>query len=218
MRKESHSPGLFISFEGGDGAGKSTQIRLLADALRATGREVVTTREPGGSPGAESIRKLLLEGAADKWSPLTEALLMYASRADHLERTIEPALKRGAIVISDRFADSTMAYQGLAGALGEAAVAALYRLVVANRGPDLTIILDLPVEEGLKRSGATGGQEQRFESKGEAYQEQVRAAFLEIARREPDRCVVINAAGKAADIAARIIEAVQQRTGSLLKD
>ena len=206
----------FISFEGGDGAGKSTQIKRLAETLRAHGHEVVVTREPGGSPGAEAIRKLLLEGAADKWSPLTEALLMYASRADHLERTIEPALQRGAVVITDRFADSTMAYQGLAGALGEDAVLALQELVVGNRGPALTLILDLPVQEGLKRSGAAGGAEQRFESKGAAYQERVRAAFLEIARREPDRCAVIDASGDAEAVAKRVAEAVKQRLPSLL--
>ncbi|MEO1137611.1 MAG: dTMP kinase, partial [Pseudomonadota bacterium] len=130
--------GLFISFEGGDGSGKSTQIRRLADTLKAEGREVVLTREPGGSDGAEAIRKLLLAGDADRWSPLSEALLMYAARNDHIERTIQPALARGAVVISDRFADSTMAYQGLAGELGEEAVSTLYNLVVGERGPDLT--------------------------------------------------------------------------------
>jgi dTMP kinase len=215
MREQNKTSGVFISFEGGDGAGKSTQIKLLAEALRAQGREVVTTREPGGSTGAEAIRKLLLEGAADKWSPLTEALLMYASRADHLERTIEPALQRGAVVISDRFADSTMAYQGLAGALGEATVTVLQKLVVGNRGPNLTIMLDLPVDEGLKRSGETGAAEQRFESKGAAYQEQVRAAFLEIARREPKRCVVVDAAGPADAVAERIADAVKLRIPGL---
>jgi len=210
------SSGFFISFEGGDGAGKSTQIELLAEALRQTGREVVITREPGGSPGGEAIRKLLLEGDANKWSPISEALLMYAARADHLERTIEPALKRGAVVITDRFADSTMAYQGLAGDLGEQAVSTLYELVVAARGPDLTIILDLPVEEGLKRSGATGDAEQRFESKGAAYQEKVRQAFLEIARREPERCAVVSAKDGIADVAGRIREVIQTRFPQLL--
>ncbi|WP_428409334.1 dTMP kinase [Hyphococcus sp.] len=209
------SAGAFISFEGGDGAGKSTQIKLLADAIRDAGREVVTTREPGGSPGAEAIRKLLLEGSADKWSPVTEALLMSAARADHLERIIQPALARGAVVITDRFADSTMAYQGLAGALGEKTVIALYDLVVGNRGPDLTLILDLPIEEGLKRAGATGGQEQRFESKGAAYQEKVREAFLEIARREPDRCFVVDASGSAEKVAARIRNIVEKKLPAL---
>ncbi len=215
MSAPASSSGVFISFEGGDGAGKSTQIRLLAEALRSAGREVVTTREPGGSPGAEAIRKLLLEGAADRWSPLTEALMMYAARADHLERTIEPALKRGAVVITDRFADSTMAYQGLAGALGEDAVSRLHELVVAGREPALTIILDLPVAEGLKRAGASG-VEQRFESKGAAYHDKVRQAFLEIARRAPARCAVISAAGTAEDVSTRIRAAVAERLPGVL--
>lgn len=202
--------GLFISFEGGDGSGKSTQIRRLADKLRTDGREVVLTREPGGSAGAEAIRELLLEGEADRWSPLTEALLMYAARADHIERTIQPALSRGAVVISDRFADSTMAYQALAGELGEEAVSALYRLVVGDRGPDLTIILDMPVEEGLKRAGERG-HEQRFESKGRDYQERVRQAFCEIARRDPGRCIIISAIGDMDSVETRIRAAVAER-------
>lgn len=206
--------GLFISFEGGDGAGKSTQIRLLAETLRAAGREVVLTREPGGSPGAEAIRKLLLVGSADRWSPLTEALMMYAARADHLERLIGPALARGAVVITDRFADSTMAYQGLAGSLGEDAVTILHKLVVAGREPALTIVLDLPVEEGLKRASASG-VEQRFESKGAAYHEKVRAAFLEIARRAPQRCAVVSAEGSAAEVEARVRDAVRSRLPGL---
>ncbi|WP_375205927.1 dTMP kinase [Hyphococcus sp.] len=209
------SSGAFISFEGGDGAGKSTQIKRLAEALRTAGYDVVTTREPGGSPGAEAIRKLLLEGSADKWTPITEALLMYAARADHLERTIAPALKSGSVVITDRFADSTMAYQGLAGALGEETVAALHKIVVRDHEPDLSIILDLPVEEGLKRAGAVGGAEQRFESKGAAYHEKVRQAFLEIAQREPERCAVVSADGDAETVAARVRKVVQKRLPSL---
>ena len=184
--------GFFISFEGGDGVGKSTQIHLLAERLEKSGREVLTTREPGGSPGAEAIRKLLVEGDKDRWSPMTEALLMVAARRDHLERVILPALERGASVITDRFADSTMAYQGVAGALGRDAVAALHALAV-GRDPDLTVILDIPVEEGLARAHGRDGAETRFESKGLAFQEQVRAAFLEIAADSPDRCVVVKA-------------------------
>lgn len=202
--------GLFISFEGGDGTGKSTQIKRLAETLKAAGREVVLTREPGGSDGAEAIRKLLLEGDTDRWSPLTEALLMYAARNDHIERTIQPALARGAVVISDRFADSTMAYQGLAGELGGETVSALYDLVVGDRGPDLTIILDLPVEEGLKRAGDRG-DEQRFESKGAAYQERVRQAFAEIAHRAPERCISISALGDIESVETRIRAAIADR-------
>lgn len=216
MTRERATDGVFISFEGGDGAGKSTQIKLLAEALRKNGAEVVITREPGGSPGADAIRALLLEGAADRWSPMAEALMMYAARADHLERTIEPALARGAVVITDRFADSTMAYQGIAGALGEAAVSSLHDLVVKGRDPTLTVILDLPVELGLARSGAASGAEQRFESKGAAYQEEVRQAFLEIARRNPGRCKVIDASGGVEAVAVRVLEAVKHAAPHLL--
>lgn len=202
-------PGLFISFEGGDGSGKSTQIKRLAAAFTAAGRDVVVTREPGGSPGAEIIRKLFVEGDAERWSSLTEALLVYASRADHLERTILPALKRGAVVITDRFADSTMAYQGIAGALGEETVNKLHDIVVGDHDPDLTIILDLPVADGLHRAGDRGGEE-RFESKGVAYQEKVRAAFLDIAKRASERCVVIDASGDAEAVFQRVADAARK--------
>lgn len=185
--------GLFISFEGADGAGKSSQIARLADALRKSGKTVCVTREPGGSIGAEAIRKLLVEGAAERWSPMSEALMMYAARIDHLERTIRPALARGEIVITDRFADSTMAYQGIAGALGEDFVARLHALAVGADNPDLTIILDAPIEVGLARAGRRASAENRFESKGAGYQEKVRQAFLKIARDNPRRCVVIDA-------------------------
>ena len=211
MAAETETPkGVFISFDGGDGTGKSTQINRLAEKLRIAGRNVVTTREPGGSPGADAIRALLLEGDPGRWSSLTEALLMYASRADHLERTIIPALANGAVVISDRFADSTMAYQGLAGSLGENTVKTLHDIVVGNRDPDLTIILDLPVEHGLKRAVTRGG-EQRFESKGARYQEDVRQAFLEIARREPKRCTLVDARDDVDAVAERVFAAVRSR-------
>ena len=211
MAAETETPkGVFISFEGGDGTGKSTQINRLAEKLCSVGRNVVTTREPGGSPGADAIRALLLEGDPGRWSSLTEALLMYASRADHLERTIIPALANGAVVISDRFADSTMAYQGLAGSLGENTVKTLHDIVVGNRDPDLTIILDLPVEHGLKRAVTRGG-EQRFESKGARYQEDVRQAFLEIARRDPKRCTLVDARDDVDAVAERVFAAVRSR-------
>lgn len=185
--------GFFVSFEGGDGAGKSSQIGRLADMLRARGFAVRVTREPGGSDGAEIIRKLLVEGAAEKWSPMTEALMMYAARADHLERVIRPALDRGEAVITDRFADSTMAYQGIAGALGPEPVSKLHALVVGADNPDITIILDVPTDIGLARAGGRGAAESRFESKGASYQERVRQAFLKIAEDNPARCVVIDA-------------------------
>jgi dTMP kinase len=205
-------PGVFITLEGGEGAGKSTQAKRLADSFRLSGREVVLTREPGGSPGAEEIRGLLVRGDAGRWSALTEALLMNASRADHLERTIRPALARGAVVISDRFADSTDAYQGAGGGLPAETVTALYHAVVGPTRPKLTLIFDLPVEVGLKRAAARGGDE-RFESMGLAFHQRMRDRYLAIAAREPDRCVVIDAVRPPDEVAARIAEAVSERLG-----
>jgi dTMP kinase len=205
--------GRFITFEGGEGGGKSTQIRLLAERLGADGREVVLTREPGGAPGAEALRKLLLEGEVDRWSPLSETLLMYAARNDHLERLIRPALARGAIVLCDRFADSTRAYQGAAGGVDPAFIAALEQQVLGDTRPDLTLILDLPVDEGLARAAARPGAEVRFESKGKAFHERLRQAFLEIARAEPARCAVIPASGAREAVAAAIWGVVQERLG-----
>lgn len=213
--------GVFISFEGGDGAGKSTQIAKLADAIRAAGKEVVVTREPGGSEGAEAIRKLLVEGAAERWSPISEALLMYAARADHLQRTILPALDRGAVVVTDRFADSTMAYQGLAGDLGVQTVGRLHELVVGDWDPDLTIILDVSPEEGLARAGAReddrggGGKEARFEEKGADYQRRVREAFLKIANDNPARCVIVDASASQDAVAGEVLDAARTRLPAL---
>lgn len=204
--------GPFITFEGGDGAGKSTQITRLAAHLRRAGSDVVVTREPGGSPGAEDIRALIVKGAADRWSPMSEALLMYAARADHLERTINPARARGAVVLCDRFSDSTVAYQGIAGGLGCAAVESLDALVVGDDGPMLTFILDAPVRDSLARACARGG-DTRFEAKGAGYQERVRQAFLAIARSAPDRCVVINASRSVEAIEAEIAAIVRERLG-----
>ncbi|MBY0423306.1 MAG: dTMP kinase [Parvularculaceae bacterium] len=203
--------GAFISFEGGDGAGKTTQIARLADRLRRAGRDVVTTREPGGAPGAEEIRALLVSGAADRWTPLGEALLMYAARAEHLARTILPARARGAIVLTDRFSDSTRAYQGIAGSLGRAPVDALEALVVGGDAPDLTFILDAG-EAGLARAGARGGDD-RFERKGAEYQARVREAFLAIAHDDPRRCVVIDSRRSADEVAADIARHVEARLG-----
>jgi dTMP kinase len=186
--------GRFITFEGGEGAGKSTQVRILAERLRGAGHEVVATREPGGSPGAEAIRDLLVNGDPDRWSAISETLLMYAARRDHIERTVGPALERGAWVISDRFADSTRAYQGAGGHAPPGLVAALETFVLEDTRPDLTLILDLPVDIGLARAGLRGGGEARFEAKGEAFHQRLRQAFLDIARAEPNRCGVIDAA------------------------
>ncbi len=207
--------GFFISFEGGDGAGKSSQIGRLADHLRTKNRIVRVTREPGGTDGAEEIRKLMVRGGADRWGPMTEALLMYAARADHLDRVIRPALARGEIVISDRFADSTMAYQGIAGGLGEAVISKLHDAIVGEDDTDITIILDVPTSIGLARAGGRGSEESRFESMGEAYQERVRQAFLTIARDNPARCVVIDATKSEhrvfTEVAAAVEKALQSR-------
>lgn len=203
--------GRFITFEGGEGAGKSTQLRILADRLRGAGREVVATREPGGSEGAEAIRALLLTGDADRWSAVSETLMMYAARRDHIERTIRPALERGAWVISDRFADSTRAYQGAGGGVTPGLVAAMETFVLEDVRPDLTLVLDLPVETGLARAGLRGGAEMRFESKGLAFHQRLRDAFLEIAAAEPGRCAVIAADQPADAVSDAIWSAVVAR-------
>lgn len=203
--------GRFITFEGGEGTGKSTQLRLLAARLKRAGRTVVSTREPGGSPGGEDIRGLLVTGAADRWSPVTETLLMYAARRDHIERVIEPALERGDWVVCDRFADSTRAYQGAAGGTAPALIAALEQHVLGRTRPDLTLILDLPVEAGLARAASRAGAETRFESKGLAFHTRLRAAFLAIAEAEPGRCAVIDARGDIEAVEAAVWAAVEAR-------
>jgi dTMP kinase len=205
------SQGLFITFEGGEGGGKSTQARILVERLRDLGQEVLQTREPGGSPGAEALRGLLLEGEADRWSPLSETLLMYAARRDHLERTITPALRAGRVVVCDRFYDSTRAYQGAAGGVAPEVIAQLEDAVVGDNRPDLTLVFDLPVEEGLARAAGRGVAEARFESKGRVFHERLRQAFLEIARSEPDRCVVIDASQPLEAVAEAVWSAVSRR-------
>lgn len=186
--------GQFITFEGGEGAGKSTQLRRLVTRLQAQGRSVVATREPGGSPGAEQLRDLVLKGSADRWSAMSETLLMYAARRDHIERVIEPALSRGDWVVCDRFADSTRAYQGGAGGAPPGLIAALETHVLHGAAPNLTLVLDLPAEAGLARAEARAGAEMRFESKGLAFHQNLRDAFMAIAAAEPERCAVIDAA------------------------
>jgi dTMP kinase len=203
--------GRFITFEGGEGAGKSTQVRRLSARLEARGFEVITTREPGGSPGAESIRDLVLRGEADRWSPVTETLLMYAARRDHLERVIRPALERGAWVICDRFYDSTRAYQGAAGGTEPALISALETYVVEETRPDLTLIFDLPVEVGLARAEARAGAEMRFESKGVAFHERLRRAFSRIAKADPGRCRVIQADADIDAVEDQVWSAVRNR-------
>lgn len=207
--------GRFITFEGGEGAGKSTQVRRLVARLQSAGREVVATREPGGSPGAEAIRNLVLKGDADRWSPMTETLLMYGARRDHIERTILPALARGAWVVCDRFADSTRAYQGGAGGVEPSFISALEAHVLADVRPDLTLVFDLPVDVGLARADAfakaDGHAETRFESKGTAFHERLRTAFQQIAAAEPDRCALIDAAAGIDEVEAQVWRTVEQR-------
>lgn len=198
--------GLFLSFEGIDGSGKSTQARLLADELRAMGCVVTLTREPGGSAGAEEIRRLVLEGATDRWSPETEILLFTAARRDHLEKTIQPALARGEIVITDRFADSTRVFQGLTRGDLTATVDRLHDLMIGVE-PDLTLLFDLDPAKGLARAVARPGKELRFEDMGLAFQERARAGFLGLAARN-DRFRVIDADADPETVAGRVMAAV----------
>lgn len=217
------SRGLFITFEGGEGVGKSTQIRHLAERLTAFGREVVTTREPGGTPFAEKVRDLVLDPVAATRTPLAEALLFSAARADHIVQLITPALMRGAVVLSDRFADSTRAYQGAAGGLDAGVVATLETLTLGHVRPDLTIILDLDPKIGLarantRRGAQTSGAEpggflvpDAFEGRDLAFHARLRQAFLDIASAEPDRCVVVDAFANQLLLADRIAVHVDAR-------
>ncbi len=207
--------GIFITFEGGEGAGKTTQLRRLAERLRAQGRIVTTTREPGGTPSAEAMRDLLVRGDTDSLSATAEALLNYAARDDHLRRLIRPALERGEMVLCDRFMDSTRAYQAYAGDCPVALVDVLEREVVGETRPDLTLIFDLPVEEGLRRAGIRNGArheaEDRFERKGEAFHRRLREAYLRIARENPERCVVVDASGDMDAVEREIFDILRSR-------
>jgi dTMP kinase len=205
------SHGRLITFEGGEGTGKSTQAARLADRLARAGREVVRTREPGGSAGAEAIRRLIVRGEVDRWSPISEVLLLYAARSDHVERIIVPALARGAIVVCDRFADSTRAYQGAASLGPLELIMTLEKFVLRDVKPDLTVVLDVPVETGLARAAARRGTETRFEAKGAAFHKRLRRAFLAIAAAEPERCVVIDAAPSAAEVEAAVWRTAEPR-------
>ncbi|MDD9718377.1 dTMP kinase [Dinoroseobacter sp. PD6] len=197
-------PGRLISFEGIDGSGKSTQARRLAEHLRDTGRDPILTREPGGSPDAEDIRRLLVEGDPDRWSPETELLLFTAARRDHLERLIQPALAEGRDVITDRFADSTRVYQGATRGDLRALVDQLHSLMI-GREPDLTFVIDMPPELALTRGLARASGEDRFEEFGLPFQTALRAGFLDLARANPDRCVVIDGNRPEAEVAADVI-------------
>ncbi|WP_411836956.1 dTMP kinase [Paracoccus sp. ME4] len=194
---------MLISLEGIDGCGKSTQARLLAQHLREAGRDVVLTREPGGSPGAEEIRRLLVEGAGERWSAETECLLFTAARRDHLERTIRPALQAGRVVVTDRFADSTRVYQGAARGELRDLVDRLHALMIGVE-PDRTFVIDIPPATGLARGAARGGAEDRFESLGLGFQERLARGFRDLAAEHPGRVRLIDGSGTPEDVAARI--------------
>jgi dTMP kinase len=212
--------GRFITLEGGEGTGKSTQAQLLAQRIEQMGIPVVVTREPGGSPGAEALRDVILSGKAAPFGPAGEAILFSAARIDHIDHTIAPALKSGAWVISDRFADSTRAYQGAAGKLAPALIASLERVAIGDVRPDLTLILDLPTEKGLSRAAARRGKTEtadRFEREGAAFHKTLRQAFLDIARAEPERCAVIDADKPPQEVAAAIWACLRERLASALE-
>ena len=202
--------GKFITLEGGEGVGKTTQQELLAGTLRERGLGVTTTREPGGSPGAEEIREMLLDPSAD-WTPASEALLHFAARANHYTTLIAPALKRGEWVISDRFADSTLAYQGYGMGLELSAIGMLYGLALGDFEPDLTLILDIPAELAVERRRKRASAPDRYEQMDMAFHRRLRDGFLEIAAHRPDRCAVIPADGSPDCVAARIRTVVMER-------
>jgi dTMP kinase len=203
-------PGRLITFEGGEGGGKSTQLQSLAQNLTSVGIDVVTTREPGGTEGAEAIRNLVTEGAADRWSPLTETLLFLAARHDHVSRLIKPALAKGQWVLCDRFIDSTRVYQGIAGTLGLELIDRLHATIFENVTPDLTLLLDVPVERGLARRRETG-EINRFDQMVTDFHQAVRTGFLELAATETDRFAIVDASLCEARVGDAIRKAVADR-------
>jgi len=218
--------GIFITLEGGDGTGKSTQIRLLAEALAAAGVNAITTREPGGTPQAEKIRNLLLQRDSGTFDPLTEAMLMFSARREHLVNKIWPAMEQGQWVVSDRFADSTRAFQGHGMGLDAQLIEKLYTLVAGDFQPDLTFIFDIEPEAGLARSmkqkgqtvDATESTEDRYERMGLAFHNRLRQGFLSIAKEYPARCVIIDAAQDIATVHAQVLRVVADRFGVTLKE
>lgn len=209
--------GRFITFEGGEGGGKSTQVKMLAAALKGAGIGVVTTREPGGAPAAEDIRELLVSGAVERWSPMAEVLLNYAAREMHVRQTVRPALDRGDWVICDRFSDSTMAYQGYGGGVEPARIQAIHEAVLGEFKPDLTLILDLPTDEGLARAGKrlieANSAEDRFERMERDFHDRLRNGFLEIAKADPLRCKVIDASEDIAAVSDKVRLTVSETLG-----
>lgn len=204
--------GRFITLEGGEGTGKSTQAARLAEMLRDRGHEAVLTREPGGTPGAEQIRALLVSGDKGRWTPWTEACLVNAARADHVARLIRPALSRGAWVVCDRYVHSTLAYQGGGHGLAEADLRAMHRLSTDDLWPDLTLVLDLGADEGLRRANRRGDAEGRFEALGEAFHARVAVAFS--AMPDGDKVVAIDANGSPDAVAERVVAVVDARLGA----
>ena len=211
MRHETVETGKLITFEGGEGAGKSTQVSLLVERLKSAGRHAVATREPGGSPAAEEIRETLLSGKIKSFGPFAEALLFSIARQDHVDTVISDALARGQWVVRDRFLDSTRAYQGVTGGVPAPVISALERLTLHGLMPNLTIVLDIPVEEGLARARRRRTTPDRFESQDFGQHERIRKAFLDIAEEEPARCVVIDARKPEALVAEDVWEAVAAR-------
>ncbi len=203
--------GRFITLEGGEGTGKSTQVARLAERLRSTGREVIVTREPGGTPGAEAIRALLVQGEVDRWDALSETLLLNAARHDHVERVIRPALARGAWVVCDRYVDSTLVYQGIAKGLDVELLVRLHEQATGPLWPDLTLVLDVPAAIGLARAASRRGDETRFEAHDAAFHERLRAGFLDLAARYAGRCAVIDAIVDVDAVSAAIWQAVAGR-------
>lgn len=224
MQQQTGTPGVFITFEGGDGTGKSTQVKRLAAALAARGMPVVSTREPGGTPQAERIRELLLQRDSGTFDPLSEVLLLMAARREHLQNLIEPALARGEWVISDRFVDSSRAFQGAGMGIDRKVIDQVYKLVAGDRLPDLTFVFDIDPAEGLARSGrrkaaAEGtaeGTEDRYERMGVPFHTRLREGFLAIAREEPQRCVLVDARQPIDAVAAQVIAEIERRFGARL--
>jgi dTMP kinase len=207
--------GRFITIEGGEGAGKSTQVALLVAALGQAGIPARATREPGGSPGGEAIRRLLLEGEGERWDAIGEALLLVAARHDHVTRIIAPALSQGVWVVSDRFADSTVAYQGYGRGVALAELAALHRFALGDFAPDLTLILDLPVEIGLARAAARSDAD-RFERLDRDFHNRLRLGYRNIATENPIRCVLVDASGDPQSVHRAVLEAITHRLGTVV--
>jgi len=203
--------GHFITLEGGEGAGKSTQIARLKDALHAKCIDVRVTREPGGTDGGDQIRELLVNGDTNRWEPLTEALLNYAARHEHLQKVITPALNAGTWVLCDRFSDSTMAYQGYGHGMDREVIRRLHRLIMGDVTPDLTLIFDMPVELGLERAHARGEGEDRYERMGVDFHQRLRDGFLDIAKKDPARCKVVDAAADMDTVAKIVCDHVTDR-------